>query len=87
MPDKSFDSVIPCMTCQHLTAIGNNKSKKGWKCKAFPNGIPEIILNRNLDHKTILDIYPGQVMPYLYKGAIYGNRVATYDGSSEELNG
>ena len=83
-PQASFDANIPCMLCKHLTAIGNNKTKKGWKCLAFPNGIPEIILNRYLEHKTILDVYPGQTMPYLFESKDYGGYTVDYYGQPQE---
>ena len=61
------DYVSKCELCTHLLRIGSNKSLNGWVCRAFPEGIPTIILSGVLRHETIIDIYPGQVMPFLYK--------------------
>lgn len=57
----------PCLSCKHLTQVGDNKDFNNWTCKAFPHGIPHVILKGRIEHKTVLDIYPGQVMPYLYE--------------------
>lgn len=84
MQRESFDSYIPCEHCEHITTIGNNKSLTGWTCKAFPGGIPKLILDGYIQHITILDIYPGQVMPYLYKGQEINGKSVNYDGTMEE---
>jgi len=64
---SNFERPLPCLNCKHLTKIGNNISLKGWTCKAFPKEIPVPILRRTVRHVTVLDIFPGQVMPYLFE--------------------
>jgi hypothetical protein len=44
-----FDTVIAspgCMFCDHLKHIGDQDGG-GWTCRAFPKGIPEMILIRD----------------------------------------
>lgn len=41
----------PCMYCIHLLEIGRlGSNPTGWKCKAYPNEIPDIILNKTISH-------------------------------------
>lgn len=39
-----MQSLPQCLICKHL--------RKGAVCKAYPNGIPQEILNNDVDHTT-----------------------------------
>lgn len=56
---------IPCYNCIHHFLNNGEFSKIG--CRAFPNGIPNIILNGN-NHNQIIK---GQVGNYVFKKALY----------------
>lgn len=43
----------PCFYCKHLTEDGTLDGE-GWECKAFPDGIPRIVTNRQADHRKPL---------------------------------
>lgn len=40
--DINISHYAPCIICKHLN--------DGWKCDAFPDGIPDDILSGNNDH-------------------------------------
>lgn len=37
----------PCATCAHYTKNG----KKSFVCRAYPDGIPDVIINGEVDHR------------------------------------
>lgn len=75
-----LENQSPCFYCKYLTSIGDNTDYSGWTCKAFPQGIPEVILKRRMNHKEVIDIYPGQVLPYLFEGREEGGKHYNYKG-------
>lgn len=65
----------PCMYCVHLLKIGSIGSRPtGWKCKAFPGEIPDIILNRKISHAHSLPNDHG----YTYESKVYEDEQGKY---------
>jgi len=59
----------PCEYCKHLTEMGTQSSFEGWICKAFPDGIPRMILRRDAKHDD-----PGlwgQEGEYVFESKVY----------------
>ena len=49
---------VCCVFCKHI-----DKGEKMF-CKAFPNGIPEEVMFREIEHDKVLD---GQVGDFIYE--------------------
>lgn len=71
----------PCLHCNHLLTVGDNTEFRGWKCKAFPEGIPPVILKGRISHEAVIDLYPGQVLPYLFSGKERNGKTFDYEGN------
>ena len=53
-----------CLNCKHYDQAGSLDHEDGWVCKAFPEGIPEVITLGDNTHKKEI---PGQVPGYTFK--------------------
>lgn len=61
----------PCYYCKHLQTVGQQGAPfENWTCKAFPTGIPYVILAREQDH-----IHPwplrAQTGDYVFESWVY----------------
>jgi hypothetical protein len=74
-----------CMKCKHRTEIGR-LDNTGWKCKAFPEGIPQEILTQELDHTKPIEGDHG----FLYESKVYadheGKYTISWDGDFQEVD-
>jgi len=72
---------VPCLHCQHLISVGGNIKFSGWTCKAFPEGIPTVILKNRINHKSLVDLFPGQNPEFFFKGKEKDGKTFDYDGN------
>ncbi len=85
--DDDYLNLPPCIGCIHLTKTGT-LDLKGWTCKAFPEGISPLILDKTWDHTVPLPYdngyhFQGRIGPG-HDGTIYRTR---WDGCLEKVKG
>lgn len=71
----------PCLHCKHLISIGGNTEFRGWTCKAFPEGIPVVILKNRINHKSLIDLFPGQNPRFFFDGKEKDGKKFDYEGN------
>jgi hypothetical protein len=75
-----MENSSPCLHCQHLTKVGGSTKFNGWACKAFPEGIPSVILKNRINHKSVVDLFPGQIPEFFFKGKEKDGKTFNYEG-------
>ena len=75
--DRQTTLLPPCFYCKHLIDIGTQITFQGWKCPAFPDGIPPQILTRDLSHEEYI---PGQQGEIVYESKDIDGNTITFAG-------
>jgi hypothetical protein len=60
--DDSYMTLPPCFHCKHVTQNGG-QNPDGYKCKAFPDGVPATITLRYDRHDKV-DVFFGDTIVY-----------------------
>jgi hypothetical protein len=71
----------PCLHCKNIISVGGNIQFNGWTCRAFPEGIPPVILKNRINHKSVIDLYPGQKPGFFFEGKEKDGKTFNYEGN------